>query len=236
VAAAAAGTWLGLACGPALAYDAAADFDPQTVTNPNGVWSYGYDPAGNGYQFKPFDLLQICGGTTLLCWNDSTYIFSNTPWVGKNIGSTPVNTVLPGQMGFHPGPTPYEDDAILRFTAPSTGQYEVWVQMFRGDAGGTDGWIVLNGDFTTPLASLGHTDFNPVYHNALLVLHAGDTLDAVVGNQGSYFGDSTPLNYRISLVPEPGAPVLLLAGLAFCGLAAWRRGWPARRDSNPYLR
>jgi hypothetical protein len=215
------------AAGRAAVYDAATDLTPAHTTNPNGVWSYGYDPAGAGYGFKAFDTFTAAG--PFLLWTDSTYIHSGDPLAGKNISDTTATWVPPGMMVLHPGPAAYEDNAILRFTAPATGYYDARFQVFRGDAGTTFAWIVHNGNLATPLAALGSTDADPLYHDAHLALQAGDTLDVVVGNGGVYYGDTTPLTATIANssappVPEPAAGFSMLAGLALIASRVLRRG------------
>jgi hypothetical protein len=101
----------------AAIFDAVADFETNT-TNPNSVWSYGYDPASiSGYQLRPFD--QRISDGYLVFWQDSNYVSYNTPSIYKNLGSSTIYGVLPGQVALHPGPASNGDAAILRFTAPS---------------------------------------------------------------------------------------------------------------------
>lgn len=200
------------------AWDATADFNATTITNPNGVWSYGYDPAAMaGYQLKTFDLFTTAG-TLPLAWQDSSYVYSNAPSFEKNTAASRIAGTLPGQIALHPGPVANGDAAILRFTAPQTGSYSIRAQFLAGDLGETDAWVVLNNDFLAPLGALGTTNLNPKFSIGALSLAADDTVDFVVGNRGSYFGDTTPLTVQISVVPEPGIPMLLLLGLGCIGL------------------
>lgn len=212
--------WLGA---QAETWDAAADFSA-TTGNPNVVWSYGYDPAAQaGYQFKGFD--QFITSATILAWRDSGYNSLDTPAFFKNLSAGTVNGTPSGQVALHPGPVANGDAAILRFSAPEAGAYAVSAQFFAGDSGETDAWVVLNGDFASPLATLGITSVNPGYTNASLWLNAGDTLDFVVGNHGSYFSDTTPLAVQIAtVVPEPASAALLAGGLmGLMGLSRRRR-------------
>ncbi len=204
----------------ATTWDAAADFSATTTTNPNSVWSYGYNPAAlAGYQFEAFD--SFAATATTATWNDSNYISLGTPAFWKNLSGSTVVTTLPGQVALHPGPDSSADEAILRFTAPQAGVYSISAQFFAGDSGETDAWIVLNGDFASPLSSLGVTSTNPSYTAPSLLLAAGDTLDFVVGSHGSYFSDTTPLAVQVSAVPELPTAWLALAGLGL--LAGGRR-------------
>jgi hypothetical protein len=102
----------------AAVFDAVADFETNT-TNPNSVWSYGYDPASiPGYQLRPFD--QRINGGYYVAWSDSTYVSLGAPAIWKNLGSSSAYGVLPGQVSLHPGPASYGDAAIFRFTAPQS--------------------------------------------------------------------------------------------------------------------
>lgn len=194
----------------AASWDAAADFS--SVSNPGPVWSYGYDPAAlTGYQFKPFDL--VVAESQAIAWRDSTYVSLGTPAFFKNVSGSTLNTVLPGQVGLHPGPAADDDAAILRFSAPQAGLYAINAQFLAGDFGETDAWVILNGNNLSPVATLGITSVNPTYTTSGLWLNAGDTLDFVVGNHGQYFNDTTPLTVQISAVPEPASAALLAIGL-----------------------
>ncbi len=199
----------------ATIWDSANEFTPLTTTNPNGVWSYGYNPASiAGYQFKAFDLFSVVAyGGSGPGWVDSTYNVFTTPSLGKNVTSSPLYGIQPGQISLHPGVAANGDEAILRFIAPTTASYNINAQFFAGDGGETDAWIVKNGLFTSPLVALGITSNNPVFSTSALLLAAGDSLDFVVGNHGSFSGDSTPLSVQISQVPLPGAAWLMLSGL-----------------------
>jgi len=221
-----------LACASAQAavYDAAADFTPATTTNPNGVWSYGYDAAGDGgnYALVAFDVFDNSPSTPN--WLKTGNNSFGTPTFSKvQTGPlSPFNSLVLGQVGLHPGPAATQfvndDAAILRFTAPGNGLYAVNSQFFASGGGETTAWVVLNGSFGSPLAALGSTGSSPSYIVPSLALSVGDTLDFVVGNAGSYFFDTTGVNVSISVVPEPAVWMLWAGGLAALGTFARRRG------------
>ncbi len=220
-------TLLACASAQAAVYDAAADFTPATTTNPNGVWSYGYDAAGDSgsYALVAFDVFD--NSPSAPNWRKNGYNSSGAPTFYK-AQTGPLNGLVLGQVALHPGPAATlfvnDDAAILRFTAPGNGLYAVNSQFFASGGGGTTAWVVLNGNFGIPLAALGSTGSSPSYIVPSLALSVGDTLDFVVGNAGSFFSDTTGLNVSISVVPEPAAWVLWAGGLAALGTLARRRG------------
>jgi hypothetical protein len=210
-------TWLFAANTHAATYDAIADF--QTLSNPSGVWSYGYThEGGDNYVMTLFDTVSDS------IWTKAGYVSLNTPQIWKNTGTYALHNVLPGQLSLHPGPQPYGDDTILRFTAPSDGAYSVTGQFFAGDGGSVSGSIVLDSQLTHPLQYFADTTDQSVFAPLSLGMKAGDTLDFVVGNNGNYLYGSTPISVVITTVPEPETCAMMLAGLALlAGIARRRR-------------
>lgn len=202
-------SWLPVA--QAATYDAATEM---TGTNPSGVWQYGRDNhLTAAYDFVAFD--HFDSSPAGLGWNTPGYQELGAPGIWVNTAGATQYGVADGQLALHPGPAgggTSGDAAILRFTAPTAGSWLVSAQFLAGDGGATDAWVVLNGQFGSPLASLGNTDLGVAFNQSVL-MQAGDTLDFAVGNAGSFYSDNTPLVLTISSVPEPGSAVLLLAGL-----------------------
>jgi Concanavalin A-like lectin/glucanases superfamily len=191
-------------------WNATADFS--SVSNPNGVWSYGYSPglfAISGYQLKLFNSHQ---SQPVPIWQDSAYSTSSTPSLYFNNSASTHFGVPPGYVALHPGPVANGDLSILRFTAPSSGVYQVNAKFYVGDFGETEAWIIKNGSFQVPISSLGATSSNPIYTSNGLQLQQGDMLDFVVGNRGEFSGDSTPLTVQISSditkAPDDELPVI----------------------------
>ena len=217
---------LGMQAGPAQAvvvYDANADFTASSTTNPNGVWRYGYDTTASGYDFKPFNDFQVYSGLYPF-WTDSGNVVSGTPAFGKNPTGTSISGIGPGQISLHPGAAPFDEAAILRFTAPSNQMYDLIGQFFGGDFpvgffnGDTDARIIKNGNVSSPLFSIASTAGSPSFSFSALSLVAGDTIDFVVGNLGNFVSDNTPitvqfLDQQSNPVTEPATALLLAAGV-----------------------
>lgn len=201
----------------AAGYDATADF--QTLSNPGGVWSYGYSPfAGAGYAMTLFDV----NGSIGTGWVMSNYNTLGTPAAFINLGA-PVAGVATGQLALHPGPAALGDLAILRFTAPTAGDYTVTGQFFAGDTGSMQGLIIANDDAVHPLQTFADTTDASIFAPLTITLAAGAHLDFAVGNNGSFLFGSTPLSVQISAVPEPQSYLLMLGGLALMACVGRRR-------------
>jgi len=201
----------------AAGYDATADF--QTLSNPGGVWSYGYSPSGGaGYALTLFD----ANGSIGTGWVMSGYSTLNTPAAFINLDA-PVAGVATGQFALHPGPAAFGDLAILRFTAPAAGDYTVTGQFFAGDSGSMQGLIIANDDAVHPLQTFADTTDASIFAPLTITLAAGAHLDFAVGNNGNFLYGSTPVSVQISAVPEPGSYLLMLAGLGLMACVSSRR-------------
>lgn len=202
-------------------YTAANDWVDGSLSGP---WSYGWDDGAEGYRFRPFDT--FTAQANYITWQYSSYITLSAPSAVKNTSGATWVGVADSAMALHPGPDASDttgDAAVLRFTAPSTGNYTVQAQFGDGDLGETLAWVVLNSNFGTPLASLGTTSQYPRF-DATRTLNAGDTLDFMVGNAGDFFYDTTAVDVTISSpVPEPTRVAMLLAGLGLLACRRWGR-------------
>jgi hypothetical protein len=206
----------------AAAFDATADFS--ITNNPDGVWSYGYSAEGGAdYAMTTFN--RPIENNTGEGW-----VYNNmvAPDIYKNTTDTTIDNVKPGQISLHPGPTPFEQFSILRFTAPAAGTFEVTGQFFAGDIGSMNGSIVLAGDFLHPLQFFAATTDESIFTPLNLNMTQGETLDFVVGNNGNYYYGNTPVQVEINqgttaAVPEPDTIATFFAGLGALGAALWRR-------------
>ena len=203
----------------AQTYDATADFNPGTyASNPNGVWRYGYTTLGGSF------IQHTDSGTfggQLQYWR--TDIGSGAPVFEKNFGGSPLFGIQPGQIALHGGPN--GEFGLLRFTAPSAGNYNLATSYFTGDFGNTDIYLLHNGNVVSsdPSTTGGGSFSLPSFF-----LGAGDTLDVAVGIGGdTYFSDTTPINHTITLAstsaPEPGTLGLLALGIMGGGILSRRK-------------
>ncbi len=181
----------------AAIYDAAADFS-LTNGNPNGVWTYGYRPStpGSALTVFPNSAVQPNG---LSAWFDAAYNPLGTPSFAANLTASPVYgagmTWPPGRLSFHPSPI---HDAVLRWTSPSRGEWDISA-LFIGMDGGTTNVTVIRGEgdvLYTATRSGNGGNAGPFV--AKMVLDVGETIEFVVNNAGSFYYDTTGLEVIIS--------------------------------------
>jgi hypothetical protein len=242
---------LSFAARPAMASlvaDAAADFT--IASNPNGAWSYGYSNLPGG-AFTPF----TANSTAHLGDSDFDGWFppiaqtsaASHPFLARNEAMTEQQVLglrlPPGALGLHPGPDASNEYAVIRWTTPSTGLYEISA-------------MFTDRDFTDPSFKRGATTDVHILHNTsslysaevtqngwgmgpsgylnVLALSVGDVLDFAVGNgaDNTIGADSTGLIATITAVPEPSA-FLLFGAIALVTLGAvwWRRPTRALEQS-----
>ncbi len=203
----------------ASVHNAATDFSASS--NPNGVWTLGHTSSTLGSAFTPFAASGISLGLdfwALTTTPDLPGALYNPSGATIFYGSSAV--VEPGQLVLHPGPI--GQYAVARFTVATAGTYT-----FNADFIGQDRFVsivdvhllVNNGAaYSGAINGYHATASSGVFVMALL---PGDTIDAAVGfgSNGSYFGDSTGVDFNVSFVPTPGTTAMLGLG----GLLAARR-------------
>jgi hypothetical protein len=191
-----------------------------TTLNPNGAWSYGWEPANfgpSGYQPNgPFAL-----------YNSSVV---PTPSYGTQIYSSSVGDVLPavllmanggpngccetGGIALHPGAG--GQFSVVQWTAPIAGTADVTGYFGAGDQGAMSYFVLVNGNVVDKwLNDSGRESFG-----FSQVVAPGSTIDFAVGYNtagGGYSYGTTPLNAIIS-VPEPSILALLIPALGFVGV------------------
>lgn len=189
-----------------LTYDASADFTPSSTAS-NGVWSYGYRSTIGG-ALTPFDL-QVSDPT--FYGLTRTGNVANAPIFYRPTNG-PIFGVPDGAIALHPGTFAIDTYAVLRFTSPVAGIYNVNASFLTGDSGVTDNFVLRNGSIL--VADTDDVDSAGSYSNSLF-LGLGDTIELVVGNHGVFFSDSTPVSLVLttSAVPEPTSMCLACSGL-----------------------
>jgi hypothetical protein len=181
-------------------YSAAADFS--ATSNPTGVWSYGWS-AQRGSAFTLDTQRTNVGGADI--WFEprgdpvAPGVFHN----GTNGTVNPYGThpFAPGQLGLHPGP--YGDNAVVRWTAPAFGTFDIAATFSGMDTGGTttDVAVLRNGGELFSGLVNGYQATRSF--SGVVAVSAGETIDFSVGygSNETYFGDMTGLDAVITEVP-----------------------------------
>ncbi len=182
--------------------------------NPNSVWTYGVkgsdSPTGNFLAFPDHG-----SNSTWLYWIDNAHQLLGAPAATKNIGSTSINGIAPGEGNMHPGPN--GEVVTVRWTAPTSGVFRIFGVFGVGDGGAIDAFVGT----PTSLILEHRATFDSVGFDFTRSLNAGDSIDFGVGSAGSFYYDSTPLHASIEAVPEP--LTLLGLGVGFALMARRRR-------------
>ena len=215
-------------------WNAASDFS--ILQNPNGAWSYGYRTTLASTSLTPYPLSGV-GQVSQAYWSTTTFA---APGVFKNVSNASAvyyGTVqmAAGQLASHPGPS--GEFSILRFTAPSAGNYSLATTFSGVDFGGvgtsSDVQVLVDGVsyFGGLINGYGATQT----FASVLALNVGSVVDFAVGfgSNGNWFDDSTGIDARIDAVtatPEPASIALFATGLL--GIAAVTRRRRAARGSG----
>lgn len=201
---------ISLLSGMAFAADAAADFS--LASNPNGVWSYGWSSTlGGSFNLDTVtaivfsDVHQWRGN---LSGDGNPSVFKNTSGLAIVSGTVRLEAF---QLAMHPGPA--GEYSVLRYTATSSGLFNVGAAFIGQDATTTDVHVLKNG---ATIYSGGITGFGlTASHLSSQTLTSGDTLDVAVGTAGNGFNrDTTGVNFSVQAVPEPMTMTVLALGLA----------------------
>jgi len=217
---------------------AANELSVNELTNPNATvpaWSYGYRSTISGTSLTLFSGASqhtnaYTGNPSLQGWASLSSgappavlvnTSGSTPAV-LNFGPGDLFPLNPLEIYVNPGP-PDDPTAIVRWTAPSPGNYVIsssWSHLdpFGGGNGVTadvvfDGASIFHQMFQSVPGNEGSTSYS-----GTLALSTGDTIDFVLGTVGGNNNfDSSGFNATIQAVPEPSS--MVLACFAAAGLA-----------------
>jgi hypothetical protein len=229
---------LGLVVGTAslasAQYDPSAQFSP--TSNPNGVWTYGYESVPIG---SPFNLLTLplpvasVPGPFINSWQSPAFgavgVFHNGTAIPQSVTIGPETSLFnPGELAMHAGPN--DEYGMVEFSAPANGIYTIQGTFEGIDVAGTSSTVFLLHNNAVVASSIVIPFGPPVpLASAPFLLNVGDTLAFAVG--GGPFNSMTALvNAQVAAVgvPEPSPYALLgfaLIPLAVRGFA--RKGRPA---------
>jgi hypothetical protein len=205
-------------------YNAVTDFS--LSGNPNGQWSYLYDP-GSGPQLFTHPVVNYAEPGVDAWWNglsvpNSSATFKNTTGQTIYLYGGGV-TLTPSMLCMDPV---INKSDITRWTAPSAGTWSI-SGLFQGiDINEHSHTVEILDDSTTML--LAPTSINSygqtVTFSATVSLAAGDTIDFMVNGATVYTSLSTGFSATIQLssVPEPSSFVLGIIASLTCGASYWR--------------
>ena len=192
----------------ALIFDPSAEFS--ATQNPRGVWSYGYSQTlgGDLLSFNasaPASVAGPLGVVGIEGWYQNNSF--NVPMVVHNPipidisnNTSPPSTVEAGGIAMHPGQN--NEYAVLRFTAPQDGSYDI-AGSFFGDIPtptSTDVHVLVNGASIFDGDVEGFGAASAQAFSLTRQLARGDLVDFAVGfGPDAFFGsDLTGLNLTIT--------------------------------------
>jgi hypothetical protein len=210
-----------------IVYNAVTDFSI-SKGNANGVWTYGYGTPGSTFTPDTVSGAAFSGFSGFAYWGPAN---NGLPLVGLNSNSTPTSGFTPfppsSDLWMHPG----DDDslaAILRFTAPTSGNYNLAglferVDQDNGQGNGVFVSIYKNNTVLQSPTFISNSEYgNSVSFDSTVFLTAGDSLNFDLARNGQYNFDSTGLQLEItaaSVSPAPEPSSLALFGTGTFGIA-----------------
>lgn len=181
----------------ATSWDVAADFG--TTANPSGAWTYGWSPTVGGAFTAMTTQLPFPGITA---WSGPP----GWPWVpvidynetASAISPACCNPIPPHSVIVHPGAG--GQVAVIRWTAPTAGTYDVSATWTGGDFyfGGTDAHLLRNGSPIFNAQVVGYLGTRT--YSGTIAAKAGDMLDFATGfgADGNYSSDTTRIAITIT--------------------------------------
>ena len=191
-------------------YNLGRDFS--ATSNPGGVWTFGWKATLPG-AFTPVTFVgpgAADNGVRFYCWSIEQFVLPGFYYYPLTNTATAVNAWgqgvhPPGTVMYLAGEEAPQNFGVIRFTAPSSGSYQVVVRVqhyLDGNlAGDTDFHVHQNGtalldQFLTPTEKTGYTN--------TLTLAAGDTLDFAVGRGADGDLYSSGLEIEAVITPSGG--------------------------------
>lgn len=201
-----------------------------SVSSPtSGPWTLGYrEGTGGGTAFTTMSWFTnlpsyVDGGLSRWTIADREPLYFGfyrnfNPFL-INQGDAAMSVIPANDWMIHPDLLNY--NPVVRFTAPSTGVYQLNYSVARLSllTGTTSIFVVKNGAIldTAVTSPIGYA--YSARPEMFVNLNAGDLLDFEVNNNGPFVGDSTGLRGALVLVPEPAT----VAALGVGALALLRR-------------
>jgi hypothetical protein len=219
-------------------WNAVADLGSNNPSNT--VWSYGWASGSDSgldgtYSDKNDERPDAIGGPgRLMSWHPSDM---GDPCVVKNFTSSViyVSEWADGGIDFQPDKlflySGYGSRAgqasVVKFTAPSTGNYAISASLSMVEYWGTGG-VAKNMTTLgsgTSLASAGMATGDSLPYSDTVALAMGDTISFynASGYPNSWNSGGMNLSATITLVPEPSCMVLVASGLLGLLAYAWRK-------------
>jgi hypothetical protein len=171
------------------------------ASNPSDVWSYGYSET-LGSQFVRYQDNDKRGDEGFDWWR-ANIADTLVPAIVRNSASGKLvfSTIELGsrELALHPGPN--NEFCILRFTAPSSGAYQIKGYFSGRDVQGTTTNVYILAGQNKLLSNQvnGFGDSSNVFFDTNVSLNVGNVLDFVVGSgsNNNFSNDTTLLSVQI---------------------------------------
>ena len=220
-----------LVLGAGLNFSAASQAQTYDLVGDFGSSAFAYGSGTNGSIFSAFTntTFNCFGAAGVTCDNNSN---NGYPFVAKNNSGSSVTYFNTNSLSFQSNSGGAGTDALIRFTAPSTGTYTISGFSSAEDPSGGQGQSISIfssvGGISTSLYSTtvtgGYQVSNP-FSNLTALLGAGDTITFGTGNgNGDNRFKTSGIEATIQLlptvvgaVPEPASWAMMIVGFGLIG-------------------